>query len=513
MAEPDRLSESQRNKLLRRVDWRFLLRIDRLPTTVSFAGRRLTRALELVSASVSCAGEDVERADLAVLVSPRARSLRAGYDALRPGGEVYAEWYLPTIGVTGARRRLEAAGFVNVRCYLCWPWPQRAPKFWLPLDAPEAVASFVASRPRVGRRNALLRTAWRAAVRLRLMIPLCTIAQKPGATPHEVPAAEGAPPNDVSWVLLTGGIRSVNKVVGLGFADSETQPRLAVKFARSVTEDNPLEREAATLRMLRDTGTDVTGVPEVLFVGRRSGRIALGETAVPGQPLLHRLDYESFATTAAQVTSWLVELAQTADVQPRSGWSERLVEGPVREFERMFASVLDTEETARGRQILSTLTDLSLVCEHRDCSPWNVLHDDGGGLAVVDWESSEPKGLPALDLVYFLTCAALLVEQTMGTSGAAETYARTLDPRARLGAVVQACEQSYCERIGLGPDQLRPLRLLCWIVHSRSDYRQLEQDALGPPAPDVLAGSLFLSLWRHELSRSRGLALSSGRNA
>jgi hypothetical protein len=503
MARPEHFSEPQRNELLRRVDWRFLLRIDRLPTTVSFAGSRLTRALELVSTSVVRAGEQTEQVDLAALVSPRSRSLSAAYDALRPGGEVYVEWYLPVLDATRAQRRLEAAGFVNVRCYLCWPWPQRSPKFWLPLDAPEAIASFLAARPRDGRRrSALLRAAWRAAVRLRLMIPLCTIAQKPG---DEAEANGGELRSDISWVLLTGGRRSINKVVGLGYTDSQRQPQIAVKFARNPSEDEPLEREAATLRLLGETTVELGGVPEVLFVERRSGRVALGETAVAGQPLLHSLDHGSFPTIASQVTSWLGDLAR-GEVQPRAAWFERLVESPVHEFERKFASVLDADETARGRQILATLTDLPIVCEHRDCSPWNVLHADDGSLAVVDWESSEPAGLPGLDLVYFLTYAALFVEQTMDTGGAAETYARTLDPRSTVGVVVRACEESYCARLGLDPHQLRPLRLLCWVVHSRSEYGQLEQDALGPPTRDALAGSLFLSLWRQELKRSRGQA-------
>jgi hypothetical protein len=513
MARTDGLSESQRNKLLRRVDWRFLLGIDQLPTTVSFAGSGLTRALELVSSSVSRAGGGKEAADLAVLVSPRTRSLTAAYDALRPGGEVYAEWYLPSLG--GARRRLEAAGFVNVRCYLTWPWPQRSPKFWLPLGAPAAVESFLASRPRVGhRRNTLLRRAWRVAVGLKLMIPICTIAEKPGAAVDEARASGDTPPTNLSWVLLTGGRRSINKVVGLGFADAETRPRLAVKFARSASEDDPLEQEATTLRTLRDTAVNLTGVPEVLFVGRRSGRVALGETAVAGQPLLHRLDHDSLPAVASQVTSWLVDLARAAaDVQPRASWAERLIENPVRDFERMFASVLDAEETAQARRILSTLTDLPLVCEHRDCSPWNLLHDDHGGLAVVDWESSEPRGLPGLDLAYFLTYAALFVEQTMDTSRGAETYARTMERHSTVGAVVRACEQSYCERVGLDPEQLHPLRLLCWIVHSRSEYRQLEQDAVGTPTQEALARSFFLSLWRQELRRHSAVTASSGLDA
>jgi hypothetical protein len=504
MDQPEGLAERRRNQLLRRVDWRFLLRLECRPATVSFAGRRLTAALELVSATASRARRQAEAADLTVVVWPHAGALAKAFAALRPGGEIYAEWYLP-MGLARLRRRLEAAGFVNVRCYLSWPWPQRSPRFWLPVDDPAAVAAFLASRPH----SALLLPAWRVAVRLGLMIPVCTIAQKPGdaaGTPEELL------PSDLSWVLLTGGRRSVNKVVGLGFADSETRPRLAVKFARNASEDDPLEREAATLRTLGETAPQLAGRPQLLFVGRRAGRVAVGETAVSGHPVLHWLDHTSLPEVAGQVTSWLVDLAGDVEAEPRATWWERLVESPAREFERMFVSLLASEETVRAREILSTLSDLPLVCEHRDCSPWNVLHDDGGELAVVDWESSEPRGLPALDLVYFLTYAALFVEGTVD-GGGAETYARTLDPHSTVGRVVQACERSYCVRLGLDPEQLRPLRLLCWMVHAQSEYRLLEQDTAGPPGRKALATSLFLSFWRQELGRGGALTPSHGLGA
>jgi aminoglycoside phosphotransferase (APT) family kinase protein len=341
------------------------------------------------------------------------------------------------------------------------------------------------------------------------MVPLCMIAQKPG---HAVGTEQELLPSDLSWVLLTGGRRSVNKVIGLGFGKAETAPRLAVKFARSESEDDPLEREAATLRTLERTVPQLRGVPQLLFVGRRVGRVALGETVVFGQPVLGRLDQSSLAAVAEDVTSWLIDLARSVETEPRASWWERLVEGPAREFERMFVSVLDPDEAARTREVLSTLRDLPVVCEHRDCSPWNVLHDDCGDLAVVDWESSEPRGLPALDLVYFLTYAALVVEGAFD-DGAAETYARTLDPDSVVGAIVQECEQRYCERVGLDAEQLRPLRLLCWTVHAQSEYRLLEQDTAGPPARKALAASLFLSFWRQELRRGTGLTPSSGRGA
>jgi Phosphotransferase enzyme family len=499
MGAAERLPEPERNELLRRVDWRFLLGQESEPRTVCFASGRLARAVELISAPATQGGQAPRPADLAVLVNPGRAALRAACAALGPGGELYAEWYLPRVGGPArVRKRLEATGFSNVRCWWPWPWPDRAaPQFWLPVDAPTAIAFFLRSRPLAPRRwrRGALTALWRCAARLGVLTPLCTVARKPGGDRRE--GEEG-----LHWLLLTGGRRSINKVVGLVFADSAPEPQLAVKFARSESEEEPLRREATVLQLLADTRPELRGVPRVEFLEHRSGRLALGETAVRGVPLLGRLNQDTFAQLAAQVTDWLAELAGAAQAQPRSAWWQRLVDEPLQAFEQTFAGIIGARDATRARDIFSSLGDLPLVCEHRDCSPWNVLVDDSSDLAVVDWESAEPSGLPALDLIYFLTYAAFFVDGALASGRTRESYAATLDAATFTGAIVARCERRYCELVGLEPELLRPLRLLCWLVHSRSDYRHLELEAAAPPDRDALRGAFFLGLWQDELQRS-----------
>lgn len=508
MAPPERLPEAERNALLRRVDWRFLLRQDRPPATVCFAAG-LAPAVGLMSSRCSQRPNNEGPCDLAVLDKPTPRTLRVAAAGIRPGGEVYVEQRVARPGGHARlRARLEREGLSDVRLYWAWPPPDRAPpQFWLPVDAPEAIKFFLRSRPREGVHR-LLRALWRLAASLGLTAPLSATARKAGGEPgDDVERAIragweswgfGPSPERLSWLLLTGGRRSINKVVGLVFADREQMPRLAVKFARSASEEGPLRREADTLRMLKRTRPRLGGVPRILLLEQRSGRIALAETAVHGRPLLERLNRESFPGLAAQVTTWLAELGGTEAARPPALWWSRLVEQPLREFERTFGD--DSRgELKLARSILSQLGELPLVCEHRDCSPWNIVITDEGRLALLDWESSEPSGLPALDLVYFLTQAAFLLEGALESGHVREAYARTLDPTTSTGAVVRRCEESYCERLGLDPKVIRPLRLLCWIVHSRSDYRHLELETAAPPEPSALRSSLFFSLWQEEL--------------
>ena len=46
----------------------------------------------------------------------------------------------------------------------------------------------------------------------------------------------------------------------------------------------------------------------------------------------------------------------------------------------------------------------------------------------------------------------------------------------------------------------RPLALLAWTIHARSDYARLADEAAGPPNAAALRTSLFADLWQVELA-------------
>jgi PAS domain-containing protein len=283
--------------------------------------------------------------------------------------------------------------------------------------------------------------------------------------------------------------------VALVFDGSESTPAGVVKCARSASDEEGLRREAATLQLIERTRPELGGVPQFSSFGRRCGRLTLTESAVAGTPMLSTLDAVSFAPYAVRVTDRLAELAGTAMPTPRDAWWSRLVEEPLLALERTFEAVLYQEELKRARAVLSSLGDMPLVVEHRDCAPWNILVADRGALAFIDWESSEPSGLPGLDLVYFLAQAALLVEGHFELDVQA-SYARSLDPATPTGAVARRCEAAYAKRVGFDDELWPALRLLCWTVHAQSDWRHLSLEAAGEPDRAALHSSGFLMLWR-----------------
>ncbi len=422
-----------------------------------------------------------------------------------PGAELVAKRRLPLPGgARRARRRAEDAGYVDVLVYWPGPLPHRPPQFWLPVESAEAAAHVLAERRAESSAERALQWLWRLIRGAGMLAPLYVVGRRPTAED-----AEGLelPPSS-SLLLLSGGHRSINKVVGLAFEGGAEKPTAAVKFARVVEAEPGLAREAEVLRRLGEERPGLRGVPSFRGEGRRAGRLAVVEGAVAGRSLLDTLTPENFERVTLRVTRLLIELARgdrTRDPDRR-----RLVEEPLAEFERNFGAVVAAGSVPALHSILDDLGELPSVPEHRDCSPWNVVLAPDGEPALLDWESAEPEGLPGMDLVYFLANCAFVLDGAIESGRTRETYAKLLDPRTTYGRIARRARQEYMGALGIGGADLRRLRLLCWIVHSRSDYRHLQLESPGAPPSEQLLEAPFLGLiaeelWRHPLVVGEGV--------
>ena len=266
-------------------------------------------------------------------------------------------------------------------------------------------------------------------------------------------------------MLLTGGAKTINKVVGLVFANSDPSPRLVVKLGRVADASAALERETANLQAIQaQLPNPINGIPQVLFSYNWAGQPVLGETALAGRPLYTALRRDTCRDLALQVTGWLADLAGRAEPCPRPDWWNRLIEPTLAEFEHNYGEVLDPAKLRSTRTIVNTLGDLPLVAEQRDCSPWNILIDHQGALAILDWESAVPRGLPGLDLVYFLTYLAFFLDGAMNSRRFVESFRASLDPSTFTGSILAECQQRYLDRLSLDQEAWLPLRLLTWLI-------------------------------------------------
>jgi hypothetical protein len=478
------LLEPERNEQLRRVDWRFLLHRQEPPRVIDLAPGPDSEALRLVSEPAG-PGE----ADLVLAGFPSRAMVRLAIDALAPGGEVVCRWWVPRVASPQrATRRLRRAGFVGVRTYWPGPQPNRLPHFWLPLESREAVAHMLADRPARSPAGTGLRRLWRCAARFGYLAPVYVIARLPED------GAEGA--KERLPMLLTGGHRSINKVVALEFEPGRLRPSGVTKFARVAEAEVGVECEAAVLARLAEERPGVEGVPAFRERVRRCGREGVAEGALEGDSLLERLTPKSLPELARRVTDLLIDLAGDG----AEGTNQRTtLEEHLRFFEERFGPVLDEDQLASLRAASAAVAGLPVVWEHRDCSPWNVILANRDRPALLDWESAEPQGLPGLDLVYFLANAAFVLDKALEKGTTRDAYRRLLDPSTPYGAVAAAEGARYCDALGLDPGLCPSLRQLCWMVHCRSDYEHLRLAAAGEPALEDLRNAPFLGLLLEEL--------------
>jgi hypothetical protein len=512
--------EETRNRLLRRMDWRFFMPGFRPRRAVTFAAGALADATAVVCEDVlrPSAGDEC---DLAILEEPSPESLRAAAASLRRGGICYVEWRAALrrpIGVL--RRRCVAAGLELVDCVAPWPHPARAlPTLWVPLTAGGALRHFVLNgshpRSRVERYRGIVRRAlWSARGRLGLTAPAALIARRPeapdaGARRADDPAefvamrwerwGLGRRPASLSSLLLTGGRRSSNKVVALVFAGRSATPRVALKLARSRESAPAVESEGHVLRALERRYGSLPGVPRCLAVETTGDGAVLAETALIGTPLSAHLGPETYRALALRGTEWLAALAAREAGSVES--AARIVEPVRRAFESAYAGIADSSALAACAARLAKVGPLPVAVEQRDFSPWNLLVGPDGALQVLDWESAEARGLPALDLIYFLAYLTFYVERARTVDQYRRSYRMLLDPASARGAVFQECLRLYAARVGVPVTDIPALRLICWMLHSRSELRRQEEDAGGAPGRATLREGLFLALWEEEMDR------------
>jgi hypothetical protein len=502
-------AEAVRNERLRLVDWRFLLPSPHPRRVFCPTGGALADAVADIGGEIATDGGKRD-CDLAVAVAPDGAALRELRGSLRPGGTCYTEWPAGAGQPRRVEAALRAAGFDAITCYRRWPRYARLPTYWVPVDAPGAQA-FVRARARLrgGRARRIAAEVFgrsRDALRGRLGGPLHVLATAPGGSGRGPialleaawPATGlGNRPNRLSLLLGTGGPRSVSKVVLLAFAEPEDGPLVAIKAPRVTEAADGVRREADVLERVGSRG--VAGVPRLLLRRECDGVPMIVETALAGRPLEGLIDAGNLASWADRATDWLAELGRGATRRPAAHWREAIVEPSLGRFERAYAGVVDPDLLRAGATIARRIGDLPSLPEQRDFGPWNVLVRPDGGLAVLDWESGEAEGLPALDLLYFLAYAAFAADGARDRDQRAASFVRSLDSANNTGALRRSSLDRYARAIGLDPASLAPLRALVWLIHAYSDFRHAEADAGGPPPPAALQRSLFLALWTEEV--------------
>jgi hypothetical protein len=489
--------------VLRRADWRFLLPDPAPARVLCLAGAELRAACAAISARVDDAPSPGAAYDLVVAENPDDTSRRRIAALLAPEGACYTEWSgLAAARARAVRASLARAGLRAARTVQPWPTITQA-RAWLPTDGAAARRWWrSAVRGTRVRRDQLRAATGALRARAGLHGRIAALAFGPAADPRPAllrlaaDAGHASPSDDL--VLVTLGPRAVGKVVAL-VPDAAGAPALAIKTARSPEGAAGAAREAAVLEAVaRMHARGVRGVPRVLFRAELAGTPVIGETALTGVPLAATLDARRYPAMAERVTAWLGALAAPARDACEPAW-RRVIAPAFERFVEEFGGVVEAGRLRHAEQALRALPELPVVCEQRDFSPWNVFDGDDG-LVVLDWESGEPEGVPALDLIYFATHAAFYLEGAWVSGAYEAAYRAAWSRESAIGRVNHACVARHLGALGLGAENAPALRLLAWAIHAHSDWVHRQLDAGGAtPSAEKLRGSRFLALFEAEL--------------
>ena len=130
---------------------------------------------------------------------------------------------------------------------------------------------------------------------------------------------------------------------------------------------------------------------------------------------------------------------------------------------------LGNEKLNKIERILRSIRLKFLVCEHRDFGPWNIHIENDGSIGVVDWVDARPYGLPLLDLVYFLANTTFHHDGAWETGDFSASYSAFLDPDSYTGKHFHKCISVYASSLGIAPEDIGPLRLLCWLIQATEE--------------------------------------------
>ena len=117
-ASPAALSERERNRVLRRADWRYLLPDPAPRRALCLARPALREACAVVAGTVDDTPQPGVRYDLVVADDPDDAARRSIAGVLSPAGTCYTEWSARSPGAAArAKRALEEIGLRDARSY------------------------------------------------------------------------------------------------------------------------------------------------------------------------------------------------------------------------------------------------------------------------------------------------------------------------------------------------------------------------------------------------------------
>lgn len=538
-------------KMIRRLDWRFLLPEPELGRTAYVGPQEsgLAEALRTFSdpfVPLDDGGADAESppepgdCDLAVVASRRMGDLRRGIQRLTPGGHLY--WEVdrqPRIlrwGDEGRRRSqgagtragrllqdprrtLEAMGLEDVRVGCPFPRIQH-PRTIL---SPDPAAVRYATSMRNGGTFGLgpfLALASRWNLLPRILPTLAVVGRRPGGPPSHGGIAAASLMGEreqeellqrAPWILLTPRVAFF--VVAL-LLNPDTGVPVSVVKSMGLPGDRraarSLARESRGLRLAEAAPLPrPDSIPAVLGRSRRGATHQVALSAVPGRALTRREIRRRPEYWTGKAVSWLTDVHRaTRKVGGEaSARHEHLVDGSLERLATHLPGTAGCHALLdRSRGLTDRLRGMAIpsVLEHGDFCPSNLLATATGEVSVVDWEFANPDGFPGTDLFFLLASVAMARAGDPPPEGAVLAFR---DAFRAPGGWARPWVAGYWRELGLPADAAQPLFVTTWTrLASRLLWRP-DESLVRAGGSDLGRGLIqhrYFRFWAEALGFSEG---------
>jgi hypothetical protein len=307
-------------------------------------------------------------------------------------------------------------------------------------------------------------------------------------------AAAGGPA-----LVQIGGTNWRGGRVHFAVLEANGVPALFACTTRNPADEALLEHEHELMSALSASPAFRDHVCAPAFLARVGGRTVICERAAGGQPMPARQfpwkSVRRFRHELDIACNVAVALGRTTTADADAGELSRTVLAP---FERFWA--LTGGEPSAITPVLDRLragfgTQPRTVVVHGDFIPKNLLVGPAEECVVVDWETAEPRGLPLLDLLYFITRCAYLGAIVPGRRKAAAVRAFYASRGAHARAAHDVVRR-YCTALGLAPALVDPVFRLHFLYKAMLKARTTSLD--NPVT------QLWIELFRERLDPRQG---------
>jgi SAM-dependent methyltransferase len=309
------------------------------------------------------------------------------------------------------------------------------------------------------------------------------LSERPPEYVRSLARQAGIDLEEYRWGMTASGDYSSRKVLVFlygpeGDAAGGPGPNYIVKMVRDPIFNYRLENECRGLRRLAETGFGRRAIlPRIAFCGHHGGLAVVGETLVDGSQFRQRTEAVADCKYARAAINWLTDLGtETAD--PAHATPDQVAEAMGILFGR-FSEIYRLSSAHRdflSGQIASLASSekaFPSVFQHGDPGAWNALVTPDGRVTFLDWEASEPKGMPLWDLFYFLRSHCIGVGRAQGTHDRLTIFRRHFLEETPFSRLVIDSTRQYCHKVKLAPEIVEPLFYLCWMHRALKEAARL----------------------------------------